>query len=293
MDNPTIRILQPGDQPVLETYLQPLIESSMFLVGNSRMAGLVDQGRRLQGTYAAAFSGRPMIGVVAHYWNGNLVLQAPLELLETLCRTAVSASQRPIQGIIGPKQQAQTALDSLGITPAQIQIDEPEFLYSLRLADLRVPPPLKNGDWHGRLINPDDFDLLTRWRVGYALETLGETDTPQLWQNIREGLERTAAQGSSWILEDRGQPVATSSFNTRIAEMVQVGGVWTPPELRSRGYGRGVVATSLLDALEDGAQSAILFTGETNYPAQKAYTALGFRHIGDYRIIILKTKTGP
>ena len=73
-----------------------------------------------------------------------------------------------------------------------------------------------------------------------------------------------------------------------MTEIVQVGGVWTPPEFRSRGYGRGAVAASLLSVRTEGVQTAILFTGEENIPAQKAYEALDFHHIGDYRIILLK-----
>jgi predicted GNAT family acetyltransferase len=95
-------------------------------------------------------------------------------------------------------------------------------------------------------------------------------------------------RGWTWVLEDRGQPVATSSFNTAIAEAVQIGGVWTPPDLRRRGYGRAVVAVSLEDARAEGATTAILFTGVENIPAQKAYQALGFRQIGDYRLLLLR-----
>ncbi|MBN1581559.1 MAG: hypothetical protein JXA89_12720 [Anaerolineae bacterium] len=82
--------------------------------------------------------------------------------------------------------------------------------------------------------------------------------------------------------------MACRSFNAAILEAVQVGGVWTPPALRGRGYGRCVVAASLLDARADSVEQAILFTGEKNIPAQKAYMALGFRPIGDYRIALLQ-----
>jgi hypothetical protein len=37
-----------------------------------------------------------------------------------------------------------------------------------------------------------------------------------------------------------------------------------------------------------GVRQAILFTGDANLPAQKAYLALGFRRIGDFRMILLR-----
>ena len=167
-------------------------------------------------------------------------------------------------------------------------MDEPENLYRLRLADLQIPPQLQSGEWTGRIAAPNDIELMTRWRVGYAMEALGERDSPELWQQIRSNLQRYLANGDIWILEDRGQPVSSSGFNTSTTELVQVGGVWTPVELRSRGYGRAAVAASLLAVRDDGVHTAILFTGEENISAIKAYTALGFQQIGDYRITLLK-----
>jgi predicted GNAT family acetyltransferase len=130
---------------------------------------------------------------------------------------------------------------------------------------------------------------LVGWRVGFSVESLGAEDTPQLWKQCRASVERSLKDGLTWVLLDRGQPVSTSSFNTAIAEAVQVGGVWTPPELRSRGYGRSAVAASLLDARAEGAVKSILFTGIGNLPAQRAYSALGFRRLGDYRLLLLRS----
>jgi predicted GNAT family acetyltransferase len=131
-------------------------------------------------------------------------------------------------------------------------------------------------------------ELVTGWKVGFALEALGEEENAALWARCRASVERSLRQGWTWVLEDRGEPVACSSFNTAIREAVQIGGVWTPPALRRRGYGRAVVAASLLDARAEGADTAILFTGERNVAAQKAYEALGFRPIGGYRLILLQ-----
>ena len=91
-----------------------------------------------------------------------------------------------------------------------------------------------------------------------------------------------------WLVEHNGKPVACTAFNSATKEAVQVGGVWTPPELRGRGYARCAVAASLLDARAEGVDKAILFTGVNNISAQKAYVALGFEHVGDYRILLLR-----
>lgn len=285
---PIIRILQPGDEAALETFLLPRIDSSMFLIGNMRAVGLIDRGQPYQGSYAAAFEHGEIVGVVAHYWNQVLLFQAPVHA-DALWRAAVQASNRPIKGLIGPNDQVGPIKDALDIDEAIIQLDDTEKLFSLKLADLVEPADLRSGQIRGRRIEPRDLDLITDWQVAYSLEALGEKDTPQLREQCRASIERSLKERGTWVLEEQRQPVACSSFNTAIKEAVQVGGVWTPPELRRRGYGRAVVAASLLDARSENVEKAILFTGERNIAAQKAYIALGFRHIGDYRLVLLNS----
>lgn len=291
--NISYRVLKSGDEAALEAFVLPRISSSMFLLGNMRMSGLVDNGRPYTGTYAAAFEGDAIVGVAAHFWNGNLILQSPLEYLNDLWRTAVFAVNRPIQGLIGPAAQVAFVLDSVEITPDFIKIDEVENLYSLALADLRVPEALANGRLQGRRACDEDVDLITQWRVEFMVEAMNEVDSADLRKYTRTGSERYIEEGRVWVLLDSDKPVAKTAFNTATKEAVQVGGVYTPPAFRSKGYARAAVAASLIDARNEGAQTAILFTGIENYPAQKAYTALGFDHIGDYRILLLKRPFDP
>jgi predicted GNAT family acetyltransferase len=279
--------LHPGDEAALEAFLLPRVESSMLLIGNVRAAGLVDDGRTYQGTYAAAFRGGEIAGVVAHYWNQNLVLQTAVDL-PALCAEATAASGRPVAGLIGPAGQVRLAREALTIDGSRTRLDEQEQLYSLDLDALVVPDGLASGRLRGRRISPGDVDLLVRWQTAYAVEALGEEEGPRQRQQHREGVERYLREGRMWVLEDGGRPVACSTFNAVIAEAVQVGGVWTPPDLRRRGYARAVVAASLLDARAGGARKGILFTGEGNVAAQKAYQALGFRRAGDYAIVLLR-----
>ena len=283
-----IRILKPGDQPVMEAFLLPRIQSSMFLIGNSRTAGLDDRGETYQGTYAGVYEGNEIVAVTAHYWNQILVLQAPVHM-KNLVRAVLSASGRPLKGLIGPSDQVGMARGFLGLKEPDIRFDDMQYLYSLELESLKVPDMLASGKVRGRRIEAGDIDLVTEWEVRYRLEALGEKESPQLRMECREDMERSIQEKRAWILESNGRPVSRTAFNTLFTEAIQVGGVWTPPELRNRGYARAVVAHSLLDARRKGASTAILFTPEDNHPAQKAYEALGFMKIGNYHLLFLKS----
>ena len=283
-----LRILKSGDEPAMEAFLLPRIESSMFLIGNSRMSGLEDRGRPYQGTYAGVFEGDKIVAAAACYWSRMVVLQAP-DHVEKLVRTVLSLSGRPLKGLIGPADQVAKAENFLGLKDPDIQLDSEEFLYSLDLNRIQVPEIADSGKVHCRRIEAFDIELITEWEVCYRLEALGEKDSPRLRIECREDMERSIREERTWILENNGLPVARTSFNTVIKEAVQVGGVWTLPEWRNRGYARAVVAHSLLDARKKGASTAILFTPEDNYSAQRAYEALGFERIGSYRILFLKS----
>jgi RimJ/RimL family protein N-acetyltransferase len=282
-----IRILEPDDSAALEAFLAPRLESSMFLIGNLRVAGLRDQGAPYEGTYAAAYEQGQMVAVVAHYWNRNLVLQAPVHV-GPLCKAAAVASGRPVRGLVGPAPQVERAMAALDIVAASAQLDERETLFALPLADLCVPEPLANGRVCGRRAGPDDVELVTEWRVAFSLESLGDEDSPRLWEQVRTSVRRGVSENRIWVLEAAGVPVSTSGFNAAVREAVQIGGVWTPPAQRGRGYGRAVVAASLLDARNQGVGKAVLFTGLDNLPARRAYGVLGFRPLGDYRLVLLR-----
>jgi GNAT superfamily N-acetyltransferase len=280
-----IRVLGPGDEAALEEFLAPLADSSMFLLANSRKAGLVDRGLPFQATYAAAFAGERIVGVAAHSWLGTLLVQAPRELAG-VARAAAAASGRQVTGVIGPFQQALAACEALGAAaPSDPRRD---LLFALPLRELRVPPQLKDGSVVCRAPRAEEMDRLAEWRSAYVLETGLEPPGPDLGARSRVSIELLRADGSLFVLEHGGAVAALTAFNARIAEMVQVGGVYTPPDLRSRGYARCAVAGSLLTARSQGAERAILFTEQANVPAQRSYRALGFGEIGDYGLILLR-----
>jgi predicted GNAT family acetyltransferase len=280
-----IRILGAGDEERLDRFLMQHADSSLFLRSNLKVAGLVDRGQALQGTYAAAFRQGGIVAVVGHFWNENLILQAPEQAAE-LAGAAARASRRRLGGLIGPHAQVSSARRGLGLMGRATHIDEREVLYALPLIRLSPPAPLVEGRVLCRNGRPEDCELLTAWRAEYSTETLGEIETEATRRRNREAIERYIDRAEQWVLEQDGVPVAASTFNARLADTVQIGGVWTPPALRGRGYARAVVGGSLLAARAAGVGRAVLFTPARNHAAQRAYESLGFRPIGDYSVTI-------
>jgi predicted GNAT family acetyltransferase len=292
VDGPSLKILRAGDEPALKDFLIPRLDSSLFLYGNLLAAGLIDTGERYSGTYAAAIENGRIAAVAGHFWNQTMVLQATV-YLEALMNLAQETSGRPLRRLVGPNDQVVKAINLLDLTAADLQMDEEENLYSLSLADLVTPDLLTSGVADGRRVQAGDLDLVSQWRTGYFRELHLENDSSELREIARRHVQDEIASGRTWILEVQGKPVACTSFNALVrdegvAGVAQVGGVYTPPELRGRGYGRSVVAASLLDARSEGYQKSVLFTGIGNIAAQRAYLALGYRLVGSYRIAVLR-----
>jgi len=257
----------------------------MFLRSNLQRSGLQFQPKPFHAHYVGAFNGPKLIGVAAHCWNGMLLLQCSENIAE-LVKACTRYSGREVSGFSGPLDQVRRAQAALNLTDAPAAMDEDEWLYGLDLSDLLTPAPLQNGTVNARPPLPEERDLLCAWRIAYDLETLGSTDTPETRDRAIRTLDSQIAEGNVWVALDGGRPVSLSAFNAALPDIVQLGGIYTPPEIRGRGYARAAVAASLLAARERGVSRAVLFT--SNLSAARSYEAVGFRRLGDYGLVLLR-----
>jgi predicted GNAT family acetyltransferase len=115
---------------------------------------------------------------------------------------------------------------------------------------------------------------------------MGDVAGPALEKTCRDDIAALLPAGSLFILEGPG-PLSCCSFNARLPDMVQIGNVWTPPELRGKGYARAVVAGALEIAKQAGVAAAVLATARMNMPAKAAYQSIGFGLVGDYATVRL------
>ena len=288
---PTVRSLQRGDEAAVEDFLRPRLDSSLFLLSNLRAASLADDGEVYSGAWAAAFERAAVVGVAAHFWNGILVVQAPRKL-DAVTRTALRASGRPLAGISGPRSQVDASRASLA-PGAEVTMNHDAELFSLALPELAVPEALSRGTLRCEHPAPSQIPRLAEWRIAYAVETLGAIRGDALRATCGREVRQLVEEGNAFVLLEGEDPVAFSAFNARLPEVVQVGGVYTPPELRGRGFARAVVAGSLLAARFAGVARAVLFTERENEPARRAYLALGFRVTGDFGLVLFGSPVPP
>src|SRR5438128_11283786 len=120
-----IRVLDDSDFPLLDEFLRNYRDSSMFLRSNSRRSGLAYRQEPFHALYAAAFQNEQLTGVVAHGWNGMLLLQVPgtNAEIQSLARACAAWSGRKVTGLSGPLDQARVAREALGLGDSPTSMD--------------------------------------------------------------------------------------------------------------------------------------------------------------------------
>ena len=284
MTAPEIRRLTQDDYPAFERFLAGRAESSMFLRSNARAAGLDYAGKGFQARYFGAVDEAGLCGLLALSWGGHLMAQAPVDLLGPLLSALQAEEPEALAtGLLAPADQAAWLLERLKPPAESVKLSEIEPLFRLALGRLVVPEPLRTGALVARRAGLEDLDFIVPWRVAYDIETMGGL-RPEMEADARASIAAWIERLPIFLLEAEGRPIAMAAWNAELPDMVQIGGVFTPPELRSRGYGRAAVAAALTAARDRGATAAILFTHTP--AAEQAYRALGFEQVGLYHIAL-------
>jgi predicted GNAT family acetyltransferase len=280
-----IRLLANAAAVDLEAFLVRHRDTSMSLRSNARKAGLEYAGQPFQATYVAGYAEGNMLGVVAHAWDGMLLLQAP-DGVEELAMHCVRESGRPVTGLSGPLAQVRRARRALNLEGAPASVEADQVLYVLDLAELVLPEALVEGRVTCRNPLPRERDLLCSWRQAYDVEVLGMKNTAQARDAAARLLDQQIAEGTAWVAVARAEPVSLSAFSAVLPDMVQLDGIYTPPRLRGRGYARAAIAGSLQVVREQGVDRAALFTPSRS--AARSYEAVGFQRAGSYGLVLLK-----
>jgi predicted GNAT family acetyltransferase len=70
--------------------------------------------------------------------------------------------------------------------------------------------------------------------------------------------------------------------------VVRIGPVYTPPELRGRGYASSAVAARSRLAIQNGLRCT-LFTDLANPTSNKIYADVGYRRVADWNELVFRT----
>ncbi len=278
------REASPDEAANIAGFLRKYLDQAMFPLAN-----LVGHGMGREGRYQMRFwlkgRGSAIEAALGLSAMGVLLPVLPGVATRDLVAFRETLGGETLRGIIGAPHWAEHIAAALQIPPEAVQHIDDEPGFALDLAALAVP-----GDPSLKLRKPDDSDSprLVLWRATYLGEVMG-TPPDRREAVAKEEIETYLARGSHRLLMRHGEPVAFTGFNATLPEAVQIGGVFTPPELRGRGYARAAVSLHLAEARDAGVLRAVLFAA--NEAAARAYRSIGFRPNGHMRMMLFREGT--
>lgn len=136
-----------------------------------------------------------------------------------------------------------------------------------------VPAPAGNH----RPAGVRDLDLLVEWYRVFHIEA----EPGAVWneERAREGIFRSIEEGAEsrvWLWDDNG-PVSLSGYGGPTPNGIRIGPVYTPPEIRGRGYATALVAAQSAWLLEHGHRFCFLYTDMANETSNAIYRRIGYR----------------
>jgi N-acetylglutamate synthase-like GNAT family acetyltransferase len=259
----TLRVATVDDLPALTALLRRHEATSMFPLSNLAGAGLNGAGPYGMRVWVTG----DVSGAIGLTNGGMLQPQWPGAADWAAARAVLAGAE--VAGVIGPAGQVRPLIDALGLGSAEARLSSTEPGFVLDLKDLIIP------EGPGVLAGLDAADpaVLCAWRADYLT---GVTGTPpdRAAELGQRDIEQFRAAGRHRLLLEAGDPVAMCGFNAVLPDVVQVGAVYVPPDLRGRGRARRVVALHLAEARARGVGRARLFA--VSEQAARAYRAIGF-----------------
>jgi uncharacterized protein len=139
--------------------------------------------------------------------------------------------------------------------------------------------PLAGGG--PRPATPADREQVVAWFLAFAEEVLPSEDDRDRQIRMVESRLTASEDAGIWVWEDGGGPVAFSGYGGATPNGIRIGPVYTPPDLRGRGYGTSLVASQSRWLLETGRSFVFLYTDLDNPTSNALYRRIGYRMIAE------------
>ena len=278
-----MQIERVADQREAIGFLKAHEDYSLFLLSNLETYGLALGDPSYSGNYKLVRDGGKVIAVFCLVRAGKLLIQS--ERSDRLFFEAVLQScledNIPITGMLGEWNFCSTFwhyLKEKGIIGSETYVSK-EVLYAADLSQLLLKP-----ENNVRLLQIDDWEQWIDLRMAYIEEM--KLPLQQSMDEIREEFERDVAMKIAWGLFLQEELVSIADLNAKAMDLGQVGGVFTVPQHRKKGYSSAVMRQLMHDAKHlHNLRKLIIFTGEDNISARKVYESLGVAAIGYYALL--------
>ncbi|MDQ1257916.1 MAG: uncharacterized protein QG656_2524 [Candidatus Hydrogenedentes bacterium] len=257
-------------RPFLE--MEP-VSNQLILASAARLAGSATPPSVLM---TAVYSGdRPILAAMITPPHSLVLSRSRVEPSETEDAAALlgqSLADHSLPGIMGQREPA-AAFSAAYCARRGLRHRLSEELGLYRLTRV-IPPAACLGKF--RAAAEDDIPLLTDWREKFSLDIQHSSAREDVLVAVRRDVE----SGNLYLWECN-RPVSTAVLKRPIGKGISIGGVYTPPEFRRRGYASACVAALSQFMLDKGYAYCSLYTNLANPTSNHIYQAIGYEPVGE------------
>jgi predicted GNAT family acetyltransferase len=123
-----------------------------------------------------------------------------------------------------------------------------------------------------------DEEQVLGWLDAFAAEAIPGVPLEDAPSMLRHRLEDP---DGGFVLWEDETPVSVAGFGGPTPNGIRIGPVYTPPELRGRGYGSAVTARLTQTLLDGGRRFCFLFTDLANPTSNSIYQRMGYQPVTD------------
>jgi predicted GNAT family acetyltransferase len=121
-----------------------------------------------------------------------------------------------------------------------------------------------------------DTELLVDWLQAFEAEALHSVGNGEDRARRIVEYRLTAERAGLMLWENDGQVVSVAGFGGETPNGIRIGPVYTPPDLRGRGYATALVAQLSSQLLAEGRRFCFLYTDLANPTSNAIYERIGY-----------------
>jgi predicted GNAT family acetyltransferase len=242
---------------------EPVINNVLYTVVDSRASGAVEPEPNC--LWARCLDDHGNLHAVAIRTGPHPLLVSPLS--EAAAKGLAAVLPGDVPALTGVPESVRPIVAATG--------RDAELAVALRMYRLDAVTPSAPVPGVLRQATEADEALAVEWAVGFRDDAHTAVDDPYTL------VGRLIAAQRLWLWDRAGTPVSMACTSQPTAGVVRVGLVYTPPELRRRGYASACVAAVSQRMLDDGASACMLYTDLSNPTSNAIYQALGYRPVAD------------
>ncbi len=275
-----VSILVDEDRPALLEFLDRERLASVYLRSVVHEFGVTPGDRMGHGRFFGASTDGRLQAVLFAGNARNFSTLGDLGSLPALLARAMTGTGTP-RLFVGPEEHAPVVRAAFARAGASPFLDRAQAYYVL--------DPSGVADTDDISVRPARMDELTQVAEAHAVMTEEDLEIPSAhldMERLRQMSRARIDQGKVWVHMDGDRLLFKTEEAARSEDAVLVGGVFTDPSVRGRGYATRGIAAWARRLFADGLEHMALHVNAVNFPAVRAYERVGFRRHSMLRLIL-------